>query len=119
MSPLQKRKTEQWAWLNGGDTGSSSLAIFHHMTGTMPRAYLYADYPLDPSDFGRCYRLLKRFPGWRRRICEMREHGAAWKRLVAQWAEMEALYERDLPTGSSADLYDLMSKLIYGRRKTA
>lgn len=112
---MKNTTKNQWRWLNSGDTGLSSRAIFYHMVGLIPRGE-HADYPSDPDDFGRCYRLLRLFPAWRRRIHEMRTHGREWARLVSMWAEMEELYERDLPTGKSADLYELMSKLIYGRK---
>src|SRR4051812_45875580 len=59
MVPRETASGDWRAWLKNGDTGISSLTILEVMTGhTAERT----DTPLDPSDFGRCYRLLKVMP---------------------------------------------------------
>src|SRR6516164_3966881 len=52
-------------WLEGVDTGISSETIWRTLTGETPSD---TDVPCDPSDFGRCYRLLKIMPEWRPRL---------------------------------------------------
>lgn len=96
-------------WLFGNDTGLSSKTIWCTMTGTpdpKPR------WPYDPSDFGRCHRLLQRFPEWHGRIAEMEQHGPEWRALVEVWDELEALYKEEAPSGNAPRLYKRMHELI-------
>jgi len=97
-------------WFRGRDVGTSSYAIFFVMTGTMSPHGRYAA-PLDPNDFGRCYRLLKLFPEWRPRLAEVARLFPKWGPMVERWDEMTALYERELPSGRAPLLYDLMEEL--------
>ena len=96
------RYTTPEEWSASWDTGTSSWAIFGVMTGQKTTDTFSP--PLDPGDFGRCYRLLRAFPTWRARLGEVAARFPAWAWLVACWDELTALYERDLPTGKSAEL---------------
>lgn len=100
-------------WVRGDDTGISSITIYRLMNGLDRRQSSFADHPHDPSDFGRCYRLLKLAPAWRVRIGEMAAYGREWAALVGAWDELEALYEKALADGSgkATALYDRMQKL--------
>jgi hypothetical protein len=100
-------------WFLGRDTGTSSLAIFEVMTGTKSPHRSYS-FPLDPDDFGRCYRLLNLFPEYRLRLPEVAERFPAWRPMVARWDEMTALYEEELPRGTAPKLYELMQELRPG-----
>jgi hypothetical protein len=102
---------EQYAWRIGGDTGISSEAIWHVMTGVSESKRWWSSVPHDPEDFGRCYRLLVLFPEWRGRLSEVAERHPTWIPFVAHWGEMERLYLRDLATGKSDELYELMQRL--------
>jgi hypothetical protein len=99
-------------WINGQDTGTSSNAIYRHMMG-IPRVQsgYFGDYPIDPADFGRCYRLLALAPEWRARIGEMRSHGEEWAALAGAWDELTALYEEELPKKMAPKLYARMREL--------
>lgn len=88
---------EEWAWYSGGDTGLSSITIFVAMTGCRPPKYFEPHLPLDSADFGRCYRLLQRFPAWRSNIEHVGRAFPLWRPLVAEWEAMTALYEELLP----------------------
>ncbi len=103
-------------WACSGDTGLSSLAIWEVMTGR--RAHALANWgsgrsPLDPDDFGRCYRLLQHFPAWRARLPEVAARFPHWAPLVREWDRMTALYEEELknPDGMAPKLYALMQAL--------
>ena len=87
------------AWIAGDDTGSSSKAIWAHMMGIEKRGAA-ADYPRDPDDFGRCYRLLALLPLWRLRIGEMARYGPAWAVLAGAWDELTALWEEEIGPGA-------------------
>lgn len=98
---------EQWA--RSWDTGMSSMTIYNFMqTGLTQRAAT----PSDPSDFGRCYRLLKVAPEWRERLCEMAEAIEVWRPLVLVWAELEKLFEEESPSGKCPRLFARMQELI-------
>lgn len=77
-------------WLQNGDTGVSSETIWSVMTGHPVRRY---DIPYDPSDFGRCYRLLKVMPSWRERLTEVGAKHPRWMPFVRAWDELTALFE--------------------------
>jgi len=93
-----------YQWTVSGDTGLSSKAIWAAMMGVESAG----DYPHDPSDFGRCYRLLKLIPEWQERLPEIAKAHPHWQPLVDRWDEMTALYEKESPNGYCPDLYRLM-----------
>ena len=74
-------------WLAGGDSGMSSEAICYHMLG-MKSDGSFPNFPLDPSDLGRCLRLLELFPEWKPRMGEMARYSAQWAALVERWDEL-------------------------------
>lgn len=92
-------------WLLGTDTGSSSRTLFsvlaerfaHRAGWVYERAAAgggrgWHSTPADASDFGRCFRLLERFPAWRERLHQVVERFPAWRGLVEVWPELEAAY---------------------------
>jgi hypothetical protein len=100
-----------YEWANGGDSGLSSKALVQKITG----AKLLAGsnerrHPLDPDDFGRCYRVLRRFPELRDGLHLAAELSPEWERLVGAWVEFEALYE----SGEHPLLYAQMRGPGYG-----
>lgn len=109
-------------WLASDDTGISSKTIYRHMLGY---PVLQPGYPHDPSDFGRCYRLLALMPAWRARMGEMAAFGKEWARLAAAWDGLTALYEAEVDVsvlphrakskdGMARRLYDRMKDVING-----
>jgi len=106
------------AWLHGPDVGSSSLTIFSVLSenhAEHARSILGKrgpSVPLDPEDFGRCYKLLQFFPAWRACLDEVAKAYPMWAPLVRDWAELEALYREELPTGKAPRLYDRMDALL-------
>lgn len=80
-------------WLISGDTGLSSVAILRHMIGADGDK---ESYPRDPSDLGRCLRLLEHMPEWGERISEMSEHGPEWAGLVSRWQSIRSTMIREV-----------------------
>lgn len=79
------------AWLESNDRGVSSQAIYEVMTGRKLNRFSGSP-PLDIYDFGRCVRLLDRFPEWRKRMGEML---SVWPAsLVFGWEMLEAEYRK-------------------------
>lgn len=101
-------------WINGHDTGLSSKTLWYFMMG---RDFSLLGWygpaaPLDPSDFGRCYRLLLLAPEWRARMPEMAAV-KGWARLAPAWEELTALFlkERKRKDGNAPKLYKRMQEL--------
>ena len=74
-------------------------------------------HPLDPSDLGRCLRLLDAVPEWKPGIRVMARESPEWDALTARWADLEALF---LAEGGSLNppygtvmrrTYDLMKSI--------
>lgn len=102
-------------WLLSDDTGISSKTILAVMTLSRPQGTRWwPDVPHDPSDFGRCYRLLQKFPQWRRRLHEVADAYPMWGPMVAAWDELTALYEEESKRADRkcTKLYDRMKVLI-------
>lgn len=101
-------------WIVGDDTGTSSEAIWAHMMGV--ECY-YSSTPSDPADLGRCLRLLKLIPRWKKRMKEMRCY-PEWRGLIKHWDELEALMADevgiDWSKGRSAHrTYEMMHEILY------
>jgi hypothetical protein len=84
-------------WLAGGDSGMSSEAICYHMLGMKSDG----SFPLDPSDLGRCLRLLELFPEWKPRMGEMARYSAQWAALVERWDELAEMMADEVGIGWS------------------
>lgn len=118
MHGLLPRPTEQGdaiGWLSNGDTGVSSETIWFVMMGRPADPRFTPDTPRDPSDFGRCYRLLQVMPGWRARLPEVAlAHPKRWPAFVEHWDELAALYEQVIgPSGKGWDIP--ASRALYAR----
>ena len=96
-------------WLLSNDTGISSETICTVMLG---EEHSHPDYPHDPSDFGRCYRLLSHFPEWKDRLQEVADRYPIWGPLVSEWDELTELYLEELPSNRAPKLYARMKELI-------
>lgn len=89
-----------WRWMGGRDRGLSSEAMWSRMMGAPPEsrvanAFTGWNHPHDPSDFGRCERLLNLIPEWRVRLPEMAVLTPEWARLAERWADIQKLYDAE------------------------
>lgn len=98
-------------WLTNGDTGTSSLTIYHVMIGRPHAPNFWPNVPADAGDFGRCYRLLKVMPSWRARLPEVAATHPSWLALVEAWDELTALFEQESPSGRYPKLSARMRQL--------
>lgn len=108
-------------WIVGDDTGLSSIHLWAVMMGVRP-ARPYA--PADPADLGRCLRLLRVMPEWRKRLPKMASESPYWAALVSRWDEVEASFLREVgsldpPFGARADQTYALMKAIEGEVRTA
>lgn len=103
------------AWLASDDTGASSLFMARTLGPLIGERVRNQSaevrYPHDPEDFGRCLRLLKAAPALREHLGAMAPTHNAWWQLVENWAELEALYNEELPSGNAPKLYARMKAL--------
>ena len=102
-------------WIVGGDTGTSSETIWAVMMGAAePKDSWRRGYPLDPDDFGRCYRLLKLIPEWRERLPEVAARYPTWRFLVQNWTLLTRMYVLTVNSGGrrAPKMYDLMQACI-------
>ncbi|EPS1205519.1 TPA: hypothetical protein ACKP07_004995 [Serratia marcescens] len=96
-------------WFVSRDTGISSE--------TMAAIHLGAEKgrfnpPLDPSDFGRCYRLLEKAPSIRASFSRIGQLCPAFKPLLDNWDELCALFCLESSTGRAPKLYRRMQDLL-------
>lgn len=102
---IYKRVVE---WSLGDDVGLSSADIVRTALKLDSINDREPHYPKDPSDFGRCYRLLNKFPEFMPALEELAEKSHVWKHMFHNWGRMTDIYLRDVETGASAQLYSLM-----------
>ena len=87
--------TQEYEWLISEDTGISSLTIFTVMTGRDVVRNFSKAAPRDFWDFGRCYRLLQRFPHWQARLAEVGAVCPEWAPIAGDWDRLVSFYEAD------------------------
>jgi hypothetical protein len=107
-----ERATTPGEWARGRDTGISSGTIYAVITGHPPPCE-YRDVPHDPSDFGRCYRLLELFPQWKQRLGLVAAAYPAWKPFVREWDKLTQMYEKAMltPKEPATEMYEFMKQM--------
>ncbi len=117
-------------WLATGEQGLSSSAIFWtvnaHLKFPDGKDPKHAAYPHDPSDFGRCRKLLEQVPSvWERFAPVMGTvAGPVWTALVEHWGDLCATMDREAPDwrdgkGTATETYRLMQEIIAGAQPYA
>lgn len=76
-------------WSLSSDTGASSKAMLRSALTKTPGAI-----PHDPSDFGRCHRLMLAVPELRGYFPQMKANCPRLTPYLDNWDELKALYER-------------------------
>lgn len=98
-------------WLAGDDVGTSSRTMVAIALGATEGDF---DAPHDPSDFGRCYRLVKAVPAIRESFLTISMRVPAFLRILHNWDELCTIYVRDLNSGKSSELYQRIKELRGG-----
>lgn len=100
-------------WFVGADTGMSSKTMAAIFLGATAGDGGRFRYPLDPSDFARCWRLVDAIPAIRDAFPVMRQVYPALTPFIEHWDELSALYVAavDSKTGKAPDLYQRMKEL--------
>lgn len=122
---FKQRNTDEWEldtaltvdslaryveWACGDDSGISSKTMLGAIIGV--HIERYPGVPRDPSDFGRCYRMLQLFPELRPRIDEVPARLPSWSRFVERWPELERMYEEVLASKQrmAPELYEALKE---------
>lgn len=109
------------SWIVSDDTGISSRAIWGVMMGVHQNLRSRST-PSDPSDFGRCYRLLKLIPEWEDNLERMRMidydctingvlYPKVWSSFVDNYWKMKRMYLKESNLGYARELYQFMNSL--------
>lgn len=78
------------AWLASDDTGASSKYMASILSGQFSVSH---NYPWDPSDFGRCIRLLEAVPELESELHKMKACSPQWAAVVDNWDKWIELYK--------------------------
>jgi hypothetical protein len=100
--------------LYSNDTGISSETMYTAITGQpILRPHWAPGVPHDPSDFGRCYRLMKTMAvhGWHQWLPKVSEKFPEWTPFIDAWDELTALYESEYASGQCPKLYARLQAL--------
>lgn len=95
-------------WWEHGERGSSSETLWNFF---MDRAGMI-NYPNDPDDFRRCYKLLKAIPEWRSELLEAKDLSGEWSRLIDKWDKLTEMLEEQFRTNKANGMYELMQECI-------
>jgi hypothetical protein len=91
---------EALEWLQNGEQGISSNAIFTHLTGVKISGWNLAP-PGYPEDLIRCRLLLNKVPEFQKRFHEMKSLSDEWATMVEHWDELCLMMNRESPMWSS------------------
>lgn len=109
ISEQSKQKIIEWMFCGG--TGISSETMAAIALGVEMKGSFGFDAPHDPSDFGRCYRLVKDVPEIKLAFSEISKKVPKFAGILSSWDELCGLYERDLSLGRSPELYERIKEL--------
>lgn len=83
------------AWAVGEDHGASSSAMFTRLTGLPSDDGAIGSWPFDLDDFGRCVRLVERFPVFAQHLEYLRGISSQWDHIVSNWPRLVQAYQHD------------------------
>ncbi len=100
-------------WIANGRVGLSSRTMWCCFMGAKD---FRIDYPHDPDDFSRCYKLLQAVPEWKNELHKLKTLSPQWSALIDNWDELTRMYElNDAEGWRNADqigMFDFMQKLL-------
>ena len=108
----------QLDWIRNGERGISSEAIFEVCAEhpLLDSDHLKYNFPRDPSDFNRCYKLLKQCQEFNAKLSEVYKIYPCWKVFIDNWDRLTNLFEEEFnrEDGRAPKLYKFME--ILGER---
>jgi len=112
---------QQVAWINHGEKGLSSAALFYETTGLwvigLPLIHRGENcYPYDPSDLNRCVKLIETCPECRAAVDKLAVKYSCWAKLAPHWDNLIDSLRRELivtPT-EAPETYRMMKEILSG-----
>lgn len=98
-------------WMLRGDTGISSQSMVAVACRIPYKTSFGMAAPHDPSDFGRCLRLVRQIPEIRNHFDRIGKRIPAFDGILKNWDELAALYDEEAPTRRAPKLYDRIQQL--------
>jgi hypothetical protein len=99
-------------WMSNGQRGMSSETMWSCLMGVTEHRI---NYPHDPDDFSRCYKLLQFVPEWRLELGKLKTLHPVWEKLVDNWDTLTEMYERNVRENwkhvDEIKMYEFMKKL--------
>lgn len=80
-------------WLSSNDTGISSKSLAFEYLGTLNNN---VDAPRDPSDLGRCLRLIKIVPDVRKCVDSLATKHLRWAKAAKVWEQIAKSMEEEV-----------------------
>ena len=101
-------------WLIKGDRGISSETMFGAITGLYINESKYP--PSDPSDFYRCYKLIKEVPEFKSGLYKVSKISKTWENIINNWDKLSKLLEQQIEHKENrvkltSEMYNFMKKL--------
>jgi hypothetical protein len=100
-------------WMANGEHGMSSKTMWNCLVGTEK---FPINYPYDPDDFSRCYKLLQAVPEWKTSLFRLKKLCPEWSNLVENWDKLTEMYEENKRTNwknhEKIGMYELMQKCL-------
>jgi hypothetical protein len=102
------------AWMDSREAGASSKVMIKKILNIpSTKDVEYQPYPVDPSDFGRCYRLVNQhLPELKEKINCLKSVSKKWSILIENWSELEGLYEEERTKKKAPKLYKRLKELL-------
>lgn len=110
----QSKETYEKAmfWIANGEQGLSSKTMWNCLMGNKN---FQVNYPHDPDDFKRCYKLLQTVPEWKNELHKLKPLSIQWNNLVDNWDKLTEMYEQNLKDNwknyKEIGMYELMNSL--------
>lgn len=111
---INKKENERalW-WIANGERGLSSETMWNCFMGSKN---FVVNYPYDPDDFKRCYKLLNTVPEWKTRMHELKSLCPQWNNLVNNWDKLTEMFEKNVREDwinyKEVGMYNFMQKLL-------
>lgn len=104
-------------WLANGERGISSNTMVTHLLGINALKDWIPDHPWDPSDLGRCRKLMEQVPEIAERFPGMATCTTAWRHLVESWDELCRTMDKEAPNwregyGVAPRTYSMMQQIL-------
>ncbi len=101
-------------WFEVSERGLSSMTMWNCFMGNKGFSI---HHPSDPSDFGRCWKLLETVPEWKKELYKLKSLSPIWSNLVDNWDKLNEYYEKMREKKGDNGMYEFMRSLIENKKK--